>query len=193
METGSDNSEVFLDLYRKNNIDTDLILLDAVDIDTERKFDCIYSNKVLHHLTRDQLKQSFINQHEILNKKGILFHSFWYGTDEEEIHGLKFVYYTEETIKEIIENYFEILDLKKYKELEEDDSWQSDADGSVKVALIGMDRSIGAWGALREYFPEKADDILDILVHLDRLRRKAEHLFPNARNFIRPGFDTMEE
>jgi hypothetical protein len=78
-------------------------------------------------------------------------------------------------------------------EIEEDDSWQSDADGSVKVALIGMDRSIGAWGALREYFPEKADDILDILVHLDRLRRKAEHLFPNARNFIRPGFDTMEE
>ena len=75
----------------------------------------------------------------------------------------------------------------------EDDPLQSDSNGSVKVALIGMDRSIGAWGKLREHFPESGDDVLDILVHLDRLRRKAEHLFPHARNFVRPGFDTIED
>ncbi len=74
----------------------------------------------------------------------------------------------------------------------EEDLSQRDADGSMKVALIGMDRSIGAWGRLRVHFPEKTDDILDFLLHLDRLRRKAEHLFPRARSFIRPGFDTME-
>ena len=72
----------------------------------------------------------------------------------------------------------------------EDDSVQNDSNGSVKVALLGIDRSIGAWGRLREHFPESGDDILDILVHLDRLRRKTEHLFPYARDFVRPGFDT---
>jgi len=66
---------------------------------------------------------------------------------------------------------------------------QKDSDGSMKVALIGMDRSIGAWGRLKEEFPEHAGDILPLLVHLERLRRKSEHTFPNARNFIRPGFD----
>lgn len=57
---------------------------------------------------------------------------------------------------------------------------------------IGIDRSIGAWGKLQEYFPEKTDSILDILLHLDRLRRRAEELFPQARNFKRPGFDDMD-
>lgn len=66
---------------------------------------------------------------------------------------------------------------------------QSDANGSVKVALIGIDRSLAAWGTLREQFPECADDILDILIDLDRLRRRTEHAFPHARAFVRPGFD----
>ena len=74
--------------------------------------------------------------------------------------------------------------------LEEDSDYPKDSDGSAKVALIGMDRSIGAWGRLIEHFPEKTDDILTTLLHLDRLRRKVEKVFPEARNFIRPGFDT---
>lgn len=66
-----------------------------------------------------------------------------------------------------------------------------EADGSVKVALIGIDRSIIAWGILRDCFPEKTDDLLSILLHLDRLRRQCEKEFPNARTFVRPGFDTV--
>lgn len=68
---------------------------------------------------------------------------------------------------------------------------QRDSDGSALVALIAIDRSTGAWGNLQEYFPEKTDDILDILLHLDRLRRKVEQRFPNARKFKRPGFDDL--
>jgi hypothetical protein len=68
---------------------------------------------------------------------------------------------------------------------------QKDSDGSAKVALTGMDRSIGAWGRLHEYFPERTDSILDILVYLDRLRRSVEQEFPQARNFKRPGFDDI--
>ena len=75
-------------------------------------------------------------------------------------------------------------------ELEIEPETQKDSDGSVKVALIGMDCSISVWGKLRNHFPEKTDEILTILLHLDRLRRKTEQVFPDARNFIRPGFDT---
>lgn len=74
-------------------------------------------------------------------------------------------------------------------DIELDKEFPSDSDGSAKVALIGMDRSIAAWGRIREHFPEKTDDILNILVHLDRLRRKTEQDFPKARAFLRPGFD----
>jgi hypothetical protein len=33
---------------------------------------------------------------------------------------------------------------------------------------------------------------LELLVHLDRLRRAAEQEFPQARAFVRPGFDEPE-
>jgi len=74
---------------------------------------------------------------------------------------------------------------------QEDVIFESDSFGSAKVALIGIDRSIGEWGKLHEYFPERTDSILDILVHVDRLRRRVEQLFPQARNFKRPGFDDI--
>jgi len=66
---------------------------------------------------------------------------------------------------------------------------RKDSDGSAKVALIGMDRSIAAWGRLQKCFPEKTDSVLDILLHLGRLQRKTEQVFPDARSFRRPGFD----
>lgn len=66
----------------------------------------------------------------------------------------------------------------------------SDSDGSVKVALVAMDRSIAAWMRMRDFFPARTDSILAILVHLDRLRRGTEKEFPGARSFVRPGFDT---
>ena len=76
------------------------------------------------------------------------------------------------------------------KEYEATSELPKDSDGSAKVALIAMDRSIAAWLRLKEYFPDKTDSILTMLVHLDRLRRAAEKEFPNARSFVRPGFDT---
>ena len=48
---GSDSSRVFVDRYRRAHPDADLLLLDAATMDTDRRFDGIYSNKVLQHLT----------------------------------------------------------------------------------------------------------------------------------------------
>jgi hypothetical protein len=70
-----------------------------------------------------------------------------------------------------------------------ENDWQRDADGSVKVALIGMDRSIMAWGTMLETLPDSAASIHPILLGLEQLRRKTEQTFPRARSFTRPGFD----
>ena len=72
------------------------------------------------------------------------------------------------------------------------DEFAKDSDGSAKVALIAIDRSTAAWGALRSHFPLLLNDILDVVVHLDQLRREVERIFPDARAFIRPGFDKID-
>jgi SAM-dependent methyltransferase len=120
--TGSDNSKAFLDRYKKRNAAADLVLIDAVKMGIDRRFDCIYSNKVLHHLTREELKKSLKNQGAVLNANGILFHSLWYGDKEEQMSGMQFVYYTGETFGEIMGSEYEILETKRYTELDKDDS-----------------------------------------------------------------------
>jgi hypothetical protein len=54
-----------------------------------------------------------------------------------------------------------------------------------------MDRSISAWGKMMKFFPDQKDNILDVINHLDRLRRRTEKKFPDARAFVRPGFDDI--
>ena len=80
-------------------------------------------------------------------------------------------------------------------ELDEDEAYiaavENDADGSAKIALIAIDRSSSAWRILQSSLPEKAESIVQMLLELERLRRATEQTFPNARDFIRPGFDEV--
>ena len=66
---------------------------------------------------------------------------------------------------------------------------QSDAHGTAKITLIAIDRSLAAWSVLYAEYPAHEDKTLSILIHLDRLRRSLEVVFPAARAFVRPGFD----
>jgi hypothetical protein len=79
------------------------------------------------------------------------------------------------------------------REWDEANGFPKDSDGSAKVALISIDRSIGAWGVLQRHFSEEEDSILNVLVHLERMRKAIEKTFPEARAFQRPGFDYMPE
>jgi len=72
------------------------------------------------------------------------------------------------------------------------DGMPKDSDGSAKVALVCIDRSMAAWTRIREHLPEQGDNILDLLAGLERLRRETERVFPHARSFVRPGFDVEE-
>jgi hypothetical protein len=77
-------------------------------------------------------------------------------------------------------------------ELEGNEYDPQDANGSAKVALLGIERSIAAWAPLRRRFPDHEDAIL-ALGTLQRLLRQVEASFPHARAFRRPGFDTKED
>ena len=120
--TGSDSSAVFLDQYRAKDPDADLVLLDAVTMDIDRQFDGIYSNKVLQHLTRDELATSLRRQAKALKGGGILLHSLWYGDKEEVFSGLRFVHYTEGSFARAVGSEYEIVEVERYAEMEENDS-----------------------------------------------------------------------
>jgi hypothetical protein len=77
-------------------------------------------------------------------------------------------------------------------DLEDAEAFQDDADGSAKVAIIGIERSIAAWATLLRRFPDHEDPILALAI-LKRLLRQVDAAFPNARAFQRPGFDTEEK
>jgi hypothetical protein len=64
-----------------------------------------------------------------------------------------------------------------------------DAHGSAKIALIAMDECITAWENIMAFIPRKEDSILNMLRHLSKLRHELENYIPEARQFIRPGFD----
>lgn len=98
---------------------------------------------------------------------------------------------------EVVQWYLFFIDVKLQRAVasrvdrhrDGDDGFPSDADGSAKVALVAIDRSIGAWARLRRHLNGEADAILDLLVQLERLRRAVEREFPAARAFRRPGLD----
>jgi hypothetical protein len=73
------------------------------------------------------------------------------------------------------------------EELEAD--FPKDSNGSAKVAMIGIDRSIAAWRIMQLSLPEREQSIVPLILQLECLRRRLENGFPDARDFIRPGFD----
>jgi len=121
--TGSDSSQVFLDLYHDSHPKADVLLLDAVTLQTDRTFDCIFSNKVLQHIPSRELAHSFARQRSLLTDSGLLMHSLWYGESEEEYNGLLSVYYTEEAFLKTIGPGFKMIAASRYSEMEKDDSF----------------------------------------------------------------------
>lgn len=75
--------------------------------------------------------------------------------------------------------------------LEGEEELPKDSDGSAKVALIGIDRSIAAWRLMQLSLPAVAASTVPLLMQLEVLRRRIERSFPEARGFVRPGFDEL--
>lgn len=120
--TGSDLSEEFLKVCKQRHPEISFLKLNALTLELAEKFDCIYSNKVLHHLTEEELKESLEKQVKILSPKGLVAHSFWLGEENQEMNGMLFTYYKKENLLRIISEYFEILSTLNYEEFEDNDS-----------------------------------------------------------------------
>ncbi|WP_190808801.1 trans-aconitate 2-methyltransferase [Flagellimonas sp. S3867] len=119
---GSDYSTQFLNRLINTNINDEFLHLDAITLRTDKKFDGIYSNKVLQHLTDEELRKSITRQVNVLNSDGIICHSFWKGEGDEVFKGLLVNYQTDESLRTLFQADFEILLLEAYKEFEDGDS-----------------------------------------------------------------------
>ena len=119
---GSDFSKEFLKHLQAYFPDGEFADLDASTLDTDRTFDGIYSNKVLHHLEDEALEASIKRQFEILNPDGIVCHTFWRGEDSEIYNDLFVNYHTDAGIRTLFEDRFDPLLIRFYKEFEDGDS-----------------------------------------------------------------------
>ena len=120
--TGSDLSDEFLKYCTLKFPTITFIKSNALDLKLNETFDCIYSNKVLHHLTKDELEDSLTQQENILSKDGLIAHSFWIGKENLTMNGMLYTYYKKEDIMKIISTNFDILSTLSYEEFEENDS-----------------------------------------------------------------------
>lgn len=122
--TGSDYSPLFLDEFCSKHPEIEVLEVNAANFSLNKKFDCIYSNKVLYHLSAPEFRRSLQLQAEHLNDHGMIIMTMWYGTHREEFYedDLRFVYYTEWDIKEQIPDSLEIETIERYTEEEQDDS-----------------------------------------------------------------------
>lgn len=122
MVTGSDLSDEFLVRCKKRFSDIPFLKLDAVSINTDKVFGCVFSNKVLHHLNQENLEKSFKRQQDVIIPNGIFAHTFWLGDKEFMMEGMLFVFHNREQLISKVDKYFSILETHDYKEFEEGDS-----------------------------------------------------------------------
>lgn len=133
-----------------------------------------------------------IDTRDIYERKGMALKSEWemgiisYGAFREQVREIK-------ECKEIVIWYLYFIHTKcmraLFGRLETDDKLHKDSEGSAKAALIAIDKSMDAWLKLSFHLPHVEDRILSVQALLQKSRRLLEEQFPNARNFIRPGFD----
>lgn len=108
--TASDYSDDFINKFEQSH-DDQILKINAVDMDIDEKFDCIYSSKVLNSLDKDEIIQSLNNQYQCLNHGGYIFHTLWYGDLSEDNS-----YIDKQFITKVLATKFEYIELEYYKE-----------------------------------------------------------------------------
>lgn len=125
--TASDASVAFLAHLRSTAPELEVLGLDARSLappalPADRRFAAIYSNKVLHHLERDELRASFATQRHRLRSGGWALHTFWPGTRRIERDGLLFQEHDEASLRAALREGWLIERCFYYSELGHHDS-----------------------------------------------------------------------
>ena len=174
------------------------ISLESINIDEEDEID----NKV-NILTHLAINYTKLVEEWFKNKQPLLENVFI--TSKKPSH-LKLVPSNSSEIPMSVEEVVEVINYYKYaitvklsRAIKSQDNeanmrleeMSKDSDGSAKIALIEIERSMSAWSELLKYFDTEKKDILKIICHLKQILEMAEKEFPQARSFIRPGFDQI--
>ncbi|BBO77240.1 hypothetical protein DSCW_46570 [Desulfosarcina widdelii] len=140
----------------------------------------LQSNKDLLHRTQDQMTRIRLLSSEENPEKE-------FANIKDSIEVIKwYLFQIGVKIKRASENQCEDIVTKE-------DDLPDDSDGSAKVALIGIEKSMAAWHILLNNFPEQRKEVIQKILHLKDLRKRTELGFPNARAVKRPGFDDPKE
>lgn len=78
-------------------------------------------------------------------------------------------------------------------EFDGDRDFPPDHEGSAKVALIGIERSLAAWRELVAASAVTQEQAQPFVDELSWLLRRLDEAIPLARGFVRPGFDEPHE
>ncbi|MGL4759881.1 MAG: methyltransferase domain-containing protein [Sarcina sp.] len=109
-----DGSEFFIDIYKENNKGSEVYQLNDIKLDISKKFDCIFSNKLINHFTVDELTESLKNQANLLEAGGKAFHFYCDGEGEILLGGVTLNMYDEKILREVVPSEFEIVKFSKY-------------------------------------------------------------------------------
>jgi len=180
--------------------------IDVDSMDTENSYDneeIIEENaltEIISHISKKYLK----SVDDWFGSKEYLFHE-----KEDEMTKIRLMSSRKNPAQEVVDinDAVEIIRWYQYQihvkldracksafeELMDRDDFSKDSDGSAKVALIGIDRSIAAWKVLLACFPAQETGVVCLIELLENLENRVEKRFPCARDFVRPGFDEMEQ
>lgn len=196
-ETLHETLNILKEMAEEQGID-----LDSLDMEEDVKFQRRFDEKNVIHILSHMSKAYIIMVDDWFDLNANLF-----GHYEDEIHTHPDLYEIQSPPPEHMVTAIDSIEvirwyqhqiyvkLKRALHSAQDEQFEilndfpKDSDGLTKVALIGMDRSISAWGKILKYFSDQKKNIIGIITHLERLRKRTENEFPDARTFVRPGFD----
>lgn len=107
------------------------------------------------------------------------------------------------TIQECIKvihwyKYFISAKCRRMLSEKQDGDWEEEPpesrpyNGTAKITLIAVERSLAAWFSITELLKGYHSGVKSIIIQLKQIHKMIEDVFPNARDFIRPGFDEQE-
>lgn len=84
---------------------------------------------------------------------------------------------------------FGLFELRNEEEEELKEIHKYDMNGSAKIGIIAVKRSIQALNNLHKNLPDYFADTEELLILLGKILNAADELFPDCMEFKRPGFD----
>ncbi|SMO61881.1 hypothetical protein [Gracilimonas mengyeensis] len=185
--------DLVIELAEEMDLDTDD--LDKLKIDEGSK----QEKAILKHPVTKAAEQYFflardwlLNNGQLLQRKGRLIK---YQSGVKKKRKSADIYLILNDLYDIINWYHSMIPVKAKRAVagigkeEWGDEIQNDMNGTAKVLNLCVERSLFAWNSIERHLEKGKEEIELNKKYLNKLQELIEHHFPNAEEFIRPGFD----